>query len=60
MQYMYLFQWIQAHSDGVTRGVRRRTVLDDQDNGTNLITTPFQLQMRLNRGDFDLRIYERR
>ena len=60
MQYMYLFQWIKTDSDGMTRGVRRRTVQDDQDNGTDLITTPFQLQMRLNRGDFDLRIYERR
>ena len=60
MQYMYLFQWIKTDSDGMTRGVRRRTVQDDRDDGTDLITTPFQLQMRLNRMDFDLRLYARR
>ena len=57
---MYLFQWIKTDSDGMVRGVRRRTVQDDRDDGTDLITTPYQLQMRLNRLDFDLRLYARR
>ena len=57
---MYLFQWIKTDSDGMVRGVRRRTVQDARDDGTDLITTPYQLQMRLNRLDFDLRLYARR
>ena len=57
---MYLFQWIKTDSHGMVRGVRRKTVQDDQDDGTDLITTPYQLQMRLNRLDFDLRLYARR
>ena len=60
MQYMYLFQWIKTDSHGMVRGVGRKTVQDDQDDGTDLITTPYQLQMRLNRLDFDLRLYARR
>ena len=45
---------------GMVRGVRSKTLQDDQDNGLGLLTTPYQLQMRLNRDNFDLRLYERR
>ena len=44
----------------MVRGVRSRTLQDDQDDGLGLLTTPYQLQMRLNRQDFDLRLYARR
>ena len=55
-----MFQWTKTESHGMVRGVRRRTLQDDLDDGINLVTTPFQLQMRLNRHDFDLRLFERR
>ena len=54
------FQWTKTESQGMVRGVRRRTLQDDMDDGIHQVMTPYQLQMRLNRRDFDLRFYERR
>ena len=44
----------------MVRGVRRRTLQDDMNDGIHHVMTPYQLQMRLNNQDFNLRLFERR